>query len=362
MKTLLAAALLAAVPTFACAQAADDFARGRELRLAGRPAEAIAHLEAAAKTSPTDADVWLNLGLAYAGAERYSEAERALAEAQRLGPDYLDVQLARARVAYYRGDLGEAEARLAPLLAGGENDEANEFAGQLAQAHRSAPFTWRVDAAFARSDLSAGLDGWRRGALAVTRRLTDSSTIGAYVERARQFGFEDTYVEATLAGRHGYVSVGGAADADFRPEWQVRGGVYVPARSLGDGWTAQLSLDASWAQYWSGDVRYLQPALTLAKGGSYLYARWINSFDERDEYRSGYSVYGSWSATPTLRLAAGWAEAPESNQGVTVDVQAASLGAAVDLDRATTVRLDGVHEMRAAYDRTEIAVGVTRRF
>ncbi|HEY8618312.1 YaiO family outer membrane beta-barrel protein [Phenylobacterium sp.] len=362
MKTVLAAALFAAVPAVLCAQPADDGARGRELRLAGRPAEAIPLLEAAAQASPADADVWLDLGLAYAAVQRYADAERALAQARRLAPEYMDVQLAQARLAYWRGDVAEAERRLQPILAAGEHDEARELAAQLAAARQAQPYAWRVDLSGARSNLSAGLSDWSRAAVAVTRRLSDTRSVGAYVEHAQQFGFEDTYGEATFGFRRGYVSLGGSADADFRPEWQVRGGVYGTPHAIGAGWTATLSLDASWARYWSGDVRYVQPAVTLVHGQSWIYARWINSFDEREDYRSGYSVYGSWAATPKLRLSAGWAAAPESNQGVTVDVRALSGGVAVDLDSATTVRLDTVHEMRDAYDRTELSVGLTRRF
>ncbi|WP_374471839.1 YaiO family outer membrane beta-barrel protein [Phenylobacterium sp.] len=362
MKRVLAAVLLAAAPLVAHAQPADDFARGRELRLAGRPAEAIPHLEAATRAAPADADAWLDLGLAYAGAQRYDDAERALAEARRLAPDYLDVQLAQARVAYWRGDVAEAERRVQPLLSAVEDNEARALAAQLAEARRAEPARWRLDLSLAGSELTAGLADWRRGAVGVTRRLDESRSVGVYVEHARQFGFEDTYAEATIAGRRGYVSVGASPDADFRPEWQVRGGVFGTPRPIGAGWTAAVSVDASWAKYWSGEVRYVQPALTLVRGQSWIYARWINSFDEREDYRSGYSVYGSLAAAPKVRLFAGWADAPESNQGVTLDVEAVSGGVSFDVNEGTTVRLDVVHEMRAAYDRTELAVGVTRRF
>ncbi|MCR5879722.1 YaiO family outer membrane beta-barrel protein [Phenylobacterium sp. J367] len=364
MKAVLAASLLAAVPMVALAQPADDFARGRELRLAGRPAEAIPHLEAASRASAADADIWLNLGLAYMAAQRHPDAERALAEARRLAPDYADVQVAQARLAYYQGDLGQAQSRLAPLLAGGgPNDEASALAAQIAQARAAAPAAWRLDMSFARSDLSAsGLEDWLRGSIGVSRRLGDEATVTGYLEQSRQFGLEDTYLEATVAGRRGYVAFGGAVDADFRPEWQVRAGVYGPSRSVGNGWNATLSVDGSWAQYFSGDVRSVQPAVTVAKGDSYVLVRWINTLDERDDYRSGYSLYGVFAATPRLRVSGGFADAPESNQGFTADVRSVSTGVAIDLDAATTVRLDGVYEMRRAYDRTEFAVGVTRRF
>ena len=361
MKAVVAAALLAALPATALAQpAADDFAIGRELRLAGRAADAVPHLQAASRASPGDADVWLNLGLALAAAQRFDDADRALAQAARIAPDYADVRLAQARVAFYRGDLTEADRRLAALASGAERDL---LARQLAEARADRARPWQVDLALARSDLSAaGQEDWLRGSVGLSRRLDGGHTLNVAVEQSRQFGLEDTYLEAGVAGRHGYLAVGGTPGADFRPEWQVRGGWAGEGRALGGGWTASLSVDASWARYRSGEVRSLQPGLTFGKGDGFLHLRWINTLDERDDYRTGYSVRGVYAATPDLRFSAGWADAPESSQGVTVDVQAVTAGVAIDLDTSTTVRLDGTHESRRAYDRTELAVAVSRRF
>jgi YaiO family outer membrane protein len=359
VKAVVAAACLAAVPAAALAQPAA-FVIGRDLRLAGRAAEAIPHLEAASRASPADADVWLNLGLALAAAQRYDDADRALAQAARIAPDYADVQLAQARVAFYRGDLAEADRRLGPIAAGAERDA---LARQVAEARADRARPWQLDVALARSGLSgAGLEDWLRASVGLSRRLDGGRALSVAVEQSRQFGLEDTYLEAGVAARRGYLAVGGTPEADYRPEWQVRGGWTGEGRALGGGWTASLSADASWARYASGEVRSLQPGLTFGKGDGFLHLRWINTLDERDDYRSGYSVRGVYAATPDLRLSAGWADAPESSQGVTVDVRAVTAGVAIDLDRDTTVRLDGTHERRSAYDRTELAVAVSRRF
>lgn len=362
MKSVVAAAFLAAVPVIVHAQpAADDFARGRDLRLAGRPAEAIALLEAASRAHPADADIWLNLGLAYSATERLADAERALAEADRLAPGYADVQLARARVAYFRGDLGEAERRLAPLQRPGATTEVRELSVQIAAARRTTP-TWRLDAQVSNSKLTKGLPDWTRQAVTLSRRLGDGSTLVGEVEHARQFGVDDTFLEAQVVRPRAFLALGGAPNADFRPEWSVRTGLYSTPQGFRRGWTAQFSADAAWARYVSGDVRSLQPTLTLAKGDNLIVARWINTLDEREDYRSGYAVRAVWAAAPRLRLSAGWADAPESSAGVTVKVRAISVGASVDIDESTAINLDGVHEDRSAYNRDELSLGLTRRF
>lgn len=360
---LAAAAALCAAGAQAQPAATDPYSAGRELRIAGRPAEAIPLLEAAATASPSDADVWLNLGLAYVAAKRYADAERALDEAQRLAPAYADVAVARARVAFFRGEPAEAERRLAPVLAARpDHAEARTLSDQLAAA-RDAATAWRLDGTAAHARLSKDLPSQTRGAIALTHTDARRRSRTLLVEQTRQFGLDDTYLEAQLASPRGHLALGGAPGADFRPKWQVRAGLAADPVAAGAGWTAQLGIDAAWARYPVGDVRSLQPALTLARGeGLVLTARWINTLDERDDYRSGYAVRGVWTPAPRLHLSAGWSDAPESSEGLTQDVRAASLGVAVDVTPRLTVRLDGVHETRNAYERDELAVGFIRRF
>lgn len=355
--------------------AADPFARGVELRHAGRSAEAIPLLETASRgPGAADPDVWLNLGLAYAGVGRFDDADRALDEAQRLSPAYADVGLARARVAFWRGDLPEADRRLAPLLvAEPPNAEARSLAEQVAAARRSpaaapgaAPQAgaarWRLDVGATYGDRSNGLSSTRIGQAALSR-TEGGLTLGGSVEHARQFGRSDTYLEGLVAGRRGYVAVGGTPDADFRPKWAVRAGLASGSRPVGDGWGASVAVDGGHARYVTGGVWSLHPSLTLARGEQLsLAARWINVIDETDEYRSGYALRGGWRPAPRLLLSAGWSHAPESSEGVTQRVKAASLGAAFDVSDDLTLRIDGVHEDRRAYDQDLVSVGVTRRF
>lgn len=366
MRTALAAAVaLSLIGAAAQAQgAADDFARGVELRKAARPAEAIPALEAASRARPDDADVWLNLGLAYAAAGRLDAAEPALGEAARISPDYPDVRIARARIAYFRQDIAEAERRLAPVLAATPaNAEARELAAALAAARADVPARWRLDAAVSGAELSGGLPSERGGSIALTRAFGGGRFSTASLEHRRRFGREDTYGEVILGGRLGYLGFGATPEADFRPEWTVRAGLSAPPRALADGWSAGLGLDAAWARYPVGDVRTLTPLLTLSKGEALtLTGRWINVIDERDEHRAGYSLRAAWRAAPRLQVSAGWADAPESSDGATVQVRAVTLGLGYDVGPRTTLRMDAAREERAAYDRDELTVGVTRRF
>lgn len=356
---ILAVAAALATPGAPWAQT-DALSQGAELRRAGRVAEAIPLLETATRAAPKDADAWLNLGLAYSAAERLGDAERALMRAQALSPDYADVRLARARVAFFRGDRAEAERRLAPLL-GKDNAEAEALAAQIREARTAARAErWRLDATAIYGERSKGLNATNSGLLALSRKRGET-TLGGQVEQVRQFGASDTYVEGLVTGRIGYIALGGTPSADFRPEWSVRAGTQSPAWTVGGTWSAYVAADGVYSRYPVGSVWGLHPSMTLARGEDVtLTVRWINVVDEANQYRSGYALRAVVRAAPGVMLSAGWAAAPESSEGVTTRVKTASLGAAFDVSKGLTLRVDGAREDRPAYKHDVISVGFTR--
>lgn len=352
----------------AIAQAADtSYAAAVEMRIAGRNAEAIAALERLARTNPADADVWLNLGLAYLAARRYDAADGALETALRLAPDYQDARVAYARSAYFSGKPALAQARLDPVLvSGGGGEDARALNVQIQAARADKPAAWRLDMAHARSELSNGLGHWSATSVSLGRRQ-GRDTLVTSLDRTSRFGREDVYVEALGArsfggGRDAWIALGGAPNADYRAKVAVRGGASTrmgPERKV----TTRIGLDAAWARYGVGDVRGVQPYLTWTLNDrAALTARAYMTLDERDDLRAGYAFRADWSVRGDLRLSAGWADAPESSDGRTVKVRAASVGAAVDLGPALTVQLGYTRETRQAYDRDEVALALTKRF
>ncbi|NGM48294.1 YaiO family outer membrane beta-barrel protein [Caulobacter sp. 602-2] len=344
------------------------YAAAVQARQAGRTAEAIAAFDLLSKQRPKDPDVWLNLGLSRMAAQRYAEADRAFETTLTLAPDYRDARIAYARSALFSGRPELARRRLAPLLATAPNDaEARNLEQQIAatQAMPGEP-TWRLDLAYARSELTKDLGHWSAATLALSKRLDPATTVGGSIEHTERFGVSDTYAEALVARRFGqrldaFLAVGGAPDADYRPELSIRVGGSAALRDTGP-WRARLGLDAVWSRYAVGEVKSLQPYLTLAAGPASLTVRSINTEDERGKHQSGYTLNGEWAASERLRLRLGYADAPESADGATVPVEAISGGIAYDLTSRWTVQVVGAHEKRTAYDRDEVGVAVTRRF
>ena len=126
----------------------------------------------------------------------------------------------------------------------------------------------------------------------------------------------------------------------------------------------RATLDASAGRYASGSVESLHPGLTANLFGDRLElaVRWINVWDETDQHRDGYAARATWRVADRFRLSAGRSDAPESSEGIVVDVEATTFGAAFDLTDRLTLRLGAVDEDRGSYGRDEISFGIAWRF
>lgn len=328
-------------------------------RRSGRPADAVAKLEVVLAARPDDVDARLNLGLALLALGRLDEAEAAFAAVIARAPDYADAHAGLARIAQRRGDL--ATARRESAVASGLAPTDAEIAA-LARSLTEEP-RWRVELAASRSQLSGGLPDWSEARVAVSRSLGERWNGALTVESTERFDNRDTYVEARLDRRleRGgvYVAVGGAPDADYRPESLLGLGGQM---RLTDRLSA--TLDATAARYATGRVTTIQPGVSLEVLPDRLQvaARWIAVRDETGDDRHGYSVQSRWQATERLGLRLGYADAPESSEGFTVDVTSWNAGADISLTDRLMLRIGAVTEDRGAYDRQEGSVGLGLRF
>lgn len=328
-------------------------------RLAGRTREALPKLEQVLAARPDDVDARLNLGLVLLTLGRVDEAEAAFRRVVEQSPDYADAWIGLAQVERRRGDLDAARVMANEALRAAPR---NAEVLALQEALKPEP-AWRADISTARSRLSNGLDDWYETRFSIARRLENDTAIAVAVEATRRFGDEDVYLEARLdksfVGRSAYVTLGGAPDADYRPEIGLAAGGQI---NLAAGFAA--TVDASVARYRTGTVTGLHPGLVsdLAGGQVQLSARWINVWDENGNYRSGYAAQGRWQAMDRLALRLGYANAPETTNGFTVDVAAWNVGADVNLTDRMTLRIGYLDEDRDAYDREELSLGIGWRF
>jgi len=336
MPTRAALALLACLGGAEAAQAQASLAQADQLyqtavqnRWEGRNAAAIEGLRRVLQTRPEDLDARLHLALALMALDRLDEAEHHLDIVVARAPDYADAK--------------EALTRIERLRAQHTN--------------------WRLDVSGAYGELSAGLGTWRDTSVNLGRRI-GNGTVSASVEHSERFGQTNTYFEGRLDQKTEtgsvYAAVGGASDASFRPESALRFGGQA---LVGDGGVS-MTMDAVIARYRVGTVSSLQPGLEYSSGSGAVTVgvRWINVWDEQATYQSGYSLRALLAVSPSVRLRAGLADAPESTDGTTVAVRAVGLGAEIDVRDGLTLRLNRLHEARRAYDREEVTVGFGLRF
>lgn len=327
-------------------------------RRAGRHAEALAGFQVVLDADSTNLDARLNLGLSLLALGRLADAADAFEAVLAAAPDYVDARLGLAQVARRRGDAATARQELARAKAlAPDRDDVLALTADM-----NGPL-WRFDLDVSRSRLSQNLPDWTSERIAGTRRLDERTSASLSVERTKRFGDEDVYLEGQIDRRwahaSGYVAIGGAPAADYRPEIALKIGGAVPL-----GFDVGATIDVGVARYATGTVHSLQPGLTagLASDRLALAARWIQVWDEQDRSRSGYAVRATVAITDRSRLTLSYADAPETSEAVTVDVQATGIGLEVDLVERATARLTLVREDRDSYDRDEIAFGIGVRF
>jgi YaiO family outer membrane protein len=324
-------------------------------------------LAAQLQQKPADLDVRLKYGLALAAAGRRDEADTELRKVLAAAPNYLDASLGLARIAFWRGDLDEAQRRLAPaLLARPPSYEALELDNQIRAAQAALVRPWRADVTVSYSGLSHGLSPWRQVDAAVSRAVgaADGYVAGS-IQAADRFGRSEVYAEG-LYGRSiggeatAYVAVGGAPAADFLPSFQIRAGLSAPIG--GQGLTAGVDLArAEYASQKTVSVRATlrQPLFDdrLAVSGSFT-----NVWTSDGRRLAGYGVQGEARLARYVRLTLGYADAPESSLGIAVKTRATSAALQYQPPDSWGLRLIYTHEDRAAYERNELAAGTTLRF
>ncbi|QSF54451.1 YaiO family outer membrane beta-barrel protein [Brevundimonas fontaquae] len=362
MVTAATAALLLASAEPVFAQAENLYDRGVSARLAGRHQEAADLFDRVLSEQPHNVDARLNRGLSLLALGRLNEAQKTFDQVIAAAPDYTDAYIGRARVAVAKGDKAAVDAALADA-ARTDPGRAAEIAAVRSEIRQQPDAVWRMDVRVSHSELSGSLPPWREQGISVARRFQDGRTLELLAERSERFGDADVYLEARhsapLGDGSAYVAVGGAIDADHRPQAALKIGGAKPLTP-----NIQMIADAGVAQYRVGTVSTVQPGLEVSAFDRRLsvQGRWINVWDERGEHRDGYAVRGLWALGPAVRLSAGFADAPESSDGATVDVKARTVGAEVDIGSRLTLRLFGTHEDRAAYDRDAVDLGVGLRF
>lgn len=344
----------------------------------GRAAEAVIVLTRLAEQMPDNADVQVQLGFALLGTDRLADAEAAFDRALALAPEYRDANLGLGLIAFRRGSFERAIEQAQLVLAARDDPEAGGLLDRARQAQAAAgpavpdagaalpERRWRLDADGMYSHLTGAFEDWTEGSVRLGYQWVPQTTVSAGIEVSDRFDLWDYYVYGRIDHRFdervsGYVLLGGTPDADFRPTIAyAAGGAAVVRRSADMLATTSLTLDLAQAHYTDNRVETVSPGIVqhLFSGTAWVSARWINTFDRFAGHQAGYFIRGDWQATSDLLIYGGYADAPESDGGRTIQIRTLFAGASMKATERLTLRASLARERRSiGFDRDIFSVG-----
>lgn len=227
---------------------------------------------------------------------------------------------------------------------------------------------WRVDGGASLSRLSGGQPDWRDSYFGLTYRPDLKTWWTARLEHSDRFNLTDTVVGLRFArvsakGFSGHLETAIADDADFRARARLEAGVLSHRIPISANWSLAAGLDGAVASYRTGEVSSLQPHVVLSRArGAKITARIIETWDEFDRHRRGYAVRAEAPITRRASVMLSYVDAPESDLGVTVEIEAFAAAVLVEISDGLALRAGVEREARPSYDRHELNFGVTRRF
>lgn len=330
----------------------------------GHTNQALAQVESVLRDDPNNPEAReLHAGVLLSqGDARASEAEYRTLARQQPGSASVLVGLGDSLRAQWRDEearvLYSQAAALAP-------DSVGRQRAELPDRPR-----FRLDINGAYSSLSNGLPPWQEGSLRLAYTVDDRNVVSIGSDVSRRFNMTNAYTELRVDHRYterlsAYLYGGGTPDATILPEAAIGMGAQWRMNASPGKQLTFATLDTRYAHYqtgnvWSGNAGLIQ---YLGNDRIWITAKWINTLDERSRYLTGFALRGDWQARPQLRLLAGYADAPESDQGITVRTRTVYGGVVVDATDRVSVNLTAAHEMRSQlYDRNTIDVGLTLRF
>lgn len=333
-------------------------------------AAAIALLESARAAQPQDPEILRLLGSAYAYSQRYPEAIATLTRAEALAPADLDIKASLARAYLWSGDHAAARREVAAIRASDpDNADARQIDAQIDSA-AAAPRPGRLGVAIAESlsrvDLAGGGDRtWSTTTLSVFGKVAPGTTLSLQAEREDRQIAIDTRLEARIdqrfgGGLSGHVAIAGTPNADFRERFGIAAG--IEARL-----TSRLTLlaDVRHADYGDATATAFEPGFrfTLPAAGTSLTARMINLWDESGTHRTGVTGRLDKEFAGGVTLYAGAATYPDTEAGVTRQVDAGFAGGAFPLSTRVTLRAGVDYERRrASYTRKGASLGLQFKF
>lgn len=232
------------------------------------------------------------------------------------------------------------------------------------------PRKWRLDIGSEVSDLTNGLGDWTDSSAGLAYRLSPRTTISGHTRLATRFGQTDVQVEGRIdqaftPAFSAYALAAVTPDADFLARYSVGAGaswqVVAPAKAFGP---LSLNIDARYDDFADTSVTSIQPWIQgyIFDGRLGLSARWVHAEDDTGTRADGYVLRADLTVTERFNVFAGYADAPEIDDGALIPTRTVFGGISFDVSDPLTLRASVAHEERPTFDRNIFGLGLTARF
>jgi YaiO family outer membrane protein len=232
------------------------------------------------------------------------------------------------------------------------------------------PRKWRLDIGSEVSDLTNGLGNWTDSSAGLAYRLSPRTIISGHTRLATRFGRTDVQLEGRIdqaftPAFSAYALAAMTPDADFLARYSVGAGaswqVVAPAKAFGP---LSLNIDARYDDFADTGVTSIQPWIQgyILDGRLGLSARWVHAQDDTGTRADGYVLRADLAVTPRFNVFAGYADAPEIDDGALIPTRTVFGGISFDVSDPLTLRASIAHEERPTFDRNIFGLGLTARF
>jgi YaiO family outer membrane protein len=233
-----------------------------------------------------------------------------------------------------------------------------------------APKRWRIDIGSEVSRLTMGRGTWTDSAVALSYRLTPQTTLSARTRLATRFGQTDLQIEGRIdqafsPSLTGYALLAATPDSDFLAEYSAGAGASWQAlRTNGSVGPVYVNVDARFDKFDTAEVTTISPWLQTYFFDQRLglSARWVHAFDDTGVDADGYVLRGDLVVVPGFNVFAGYADAPEIDDGSLIPTETVFGGVSWDVGDGLTLRASVAHERRPAFDRDTFGLSLTKRF
>lgn len=303
-----------------------------------------------------DAELWFHYGLVLRFDGQYEEAMKAQNTARQFAPDDVDIRLEIARLYFYQGNSTEAHRQLEQIRkAAPDYPGIAELEQQLnrAETEPGGVGVWWLTLAHERSRLERG-DLWQTNVLHLNRATSVDLSFQLHLEHAERYDNADYYAAASSYYRISpSVNVAGGfgsgIDADYLPSRRIW--IYGDLRAL--HWQSiasafWLTLDVNRSEYPDLRVNVAKPGVRADFIDRLEWSLQTILVDSSDaQAQNGWATRVAWRwQEPAVRLDLGYADAPESEESVTLDTRSYFVGARWQFSPSVAVALSFAKEER----------------